>query len=291
MVGPLLTSEFRLPAERPGAVARRRLAERLDARSPASLTVLSAPAGFGKTTLLTAWLAAASARGTAVAWLSLDRERQRPRAVLDLRRERCAGRPAGRRQHGGAAARVVRTDRDRPRRAAQRHRGRAGRCRARPGRLPPRRLAARPRRHHVPARAPTGPVAGGARDARRPAAPAAAAARTRRAGGDPGRRPAVHLGRGRRVPHRLDGPRPERGRRPRARGPHRGLDRRTATGRLVVAGSPRCQRVHRGLRPATIATSWTTSPRRSSPASRRTSANSSSAPRSSSDSPARCATR
>src|SRR4051794_8081514 len=37
-----------------------------------ALTVLSAPAGFGKTTLLTEWLADAAKRNSAVAWLSLD---------------------------------------------------------------------------------------------------------------------------------------------------------------------------------------------------------------------------
>jgi LuxR family maltose regulon positive regulatory protein len=36
------------------------------------LTVLSAPAGFGKTTLLTEWLATLPAGGPAIAWLSLD---------------------------------------------------------------------------------------------------------------------------------------------------------------------------------------------------------------------------
>jgi LuxR family maltose regulon positive regulatory protein len=41
--------------------------------SQSALTVLSAPAGFGKTTLLTEWLDAGCADGAAVAWLSLDR--------------------------------------------------------------------------------------------------------------------------------------------------------------------------------------------------------------------------
>jgi LuxR family maltose regulon positive regulatory protein len=40
--------------------------------------VLSAPAGFGKTTLLTEWLAGASADGAAVAWLALDRRDNDP---------------------------------------------------------------------------------------------------------------------------------------------------------------------------------------------------------------------
>jgi LuxR family maltose regulon positive regulatory protein len=61
----LLESKYRVPGRRRGAVARPRLEERLGA---AALTLVSAPAGFGKTTLLTEWLADAPA----VAWLSLD---------------------------------------------------------------------------------------------------------------------------------------------------------------------------------------------------------------------------
>ena len=53
---------------------RPRLTERLD-RGAASKLIFSAPAGFGKTTLLAEWLAAESARPTnkrSAAWLSLD---------------------------------------------------------------------------------------------------------------------------------------------------------------------------------------------------------------------------
>jgi LuxR family maltose regulon positive regulatory protein len=46
--------------------------------SQSTLTILSAPAGFGKTTLLTEWLAAGCADGAAVAWLSLDRRDNDP---------------------------------------------------------------------------------------------------------------------------------------------------------------------------------------------------------------------
>jgi LuxR family transcriptional regulator, maltose regulon positive regulatory protein len=71
--GPLLSSKYRLPSRRPGAVPRQRLAERRRAVSRSALTVLSAPAGFGKTTLLTEWFAEGCADGATVAWLSLDR--------------------------------------------------------------------------------------------------------------------------------------------------------------------------------------------------------------------------
>jgi LuxR family maltose regulon positive regulatory protein len=57
-------------------VPRPRLSERLDRGIASKLTLVSAPAGFGKTTLLTEWLAAgptAPADERAAAWLSLDR--------------------------------------------------------------------------------------------------------------------------------------------------------------------------------------------------------------------------
>ena len=40
--------------------------------------MISAPAGFGKTTLLTAWLAAAATENRSVAWLSLDESDRQP---------------------------------------------------------------------------------------------------------------------------------------------------------------------------------------------------------------------
>jgi LuxR family transcriptional regulator, maltose regulon positive regulatory protein len=71
MAGPLLETKLHVPRRPPGLVARPRLTERLSAGEPA-LTLVSAPAGFGKTTLLTERLAASSAAGRRVAWLSLD---------------------------------------------------------------------------------------------------------------------------------------------------------------------------------------------------------------------------
>ncbi|MDT4912204.1 MAG: hypothetical protein QOC66_1332, partial [Pseudonocardiales bacterium] len=78
MLGPLLTSKYRRPSRQPGAVPRQRLAERRRAMAQSALTILSAPAGFGKTTLLTEWLAEGAADGAAVAWLSLDRRDHEP---------------------------------------------------------------------------------------------------------------------------------------------------------------------------------------------------------------------
>ncbi|MDF2977145.1 MAG: ATP-dependent transcriptional regulator, MalT-like, LuxR family [Actinomycetospora sp.] len=72
MAGPLLESKYRAPGRRPGTVARPRLLDVLDGTLEAALTVVSAPAGFGKSTLLAEWLAAVPASTAAVAWVSLD---------------------------------------------------------------------------------------------------------------------------------------------------------------------------------------------------------------------------
>jgi LuxR family maltose regulon positive regulatory protein len=73
---PLLETKLYVPRSRRGLVPRPRLSERLDRGTASRLTLVSAPAGFGKTTLLTEWLAAAPvspAGERLVAWLSLDR--------------------------------------------------------------------------------------------------------------------------------------------------------------------------------------------------------------------------
>ena len=69
MSTPLLATKLYLPPLRPNVVLRPRLVERLHAGLHRKLTLISAPAGFGKTTLLSAWVAGC-ARPTA--WLSLD---------------------------------------------------------------------------------------------------------------------------------------------------------------------------------------------------------------------------
>src|SRR3954447_20704523 len=71
MAIPLLETKLHVPAQRGGLVDRPRLRELLDRGTDASLTLVSAPAGFGKTTLLAAWVADL-AEQRAVAWVSLD---------------------------------------------------------------------------------------------------------------------------------------------------------------------------------------------------------------------------
>ena len=72
--GGLIRSKLapgRLPS---GVVSRPALLERLDAGHRCSLTLVSAPAGFGKTTLVTAWASGLPN----VAWVSLDRRDSDP---------------------------------------------------------------------------------------------------------------------------------------------------------------------------------------------------------------------
>ena len=78
MAGPLLETKLHVPRWRRSLVARPRLSERLSRGAESALTLVSAPAGFGKTTLLAEWLAAAPADGRSVAWLSLDQRDNDP---------------------------------------------------------------------------------------------------------------------------------------------------------------------------------------------------------------------
>jgi hypothetical protein len=55
---PLLETKLYIPRLRRGLVTRPRLSERLNRGGESKLTLVSTPAGFGKTTLLAEWLAA-----------------------------------------------------------------------------------------------------------------------------------------------------------------------------------------------------------------------------------------
>ena len=72
----MLATKLFAPARRAQLVVRPRIAKRLDTSLDAGhrLTLVSAPAGFGKTTLLSDWLTDLDQRQshTEVGWLSLD---------------------------------------------------------------------------------------------------------------------------------------------------------------------------------------------------------------------------
>src|SRR5215218_9538274 len=78
MAGPLLETKLHVPAGRRSLVPRPRLSERLSRGTESALTLVSAPAGFGKTTLLTEWLSTVPAEGRSVAWLSVDQRDNDP---------------------------------------------------------------------------------------------------------------------------------------------------------------------------------------------------------------------
>ena len=69
MSTPILATKLYIPQPRLNLVSRPRLIEQLNAGLPHKLTLISAAAGFGKTTLVSEWVAAGN---RPVAWLSLD---------------------------------------------------------------------------------------------------------------------------------------------------------------------------------------------------------------------------
>jgi LuxR family maltose regulon positive regulatory protein len=77
MASPLVETKLYPPQLRRSLVARPRLSGRLGRGGESRLVLISAPAGFGKTTLLAEWLAA-TPTGRSVAWLSLDESDSQP---------------------------------------------------------------------------------------------------------------------------------------------------------------------------------------------------------------------
>ena len=95
MPTPLLATKLYIPPPRPNIVLRPRLLARLNAGLPRKLTLISAPAGFGKTTLISEWIQTARQGDKetrrqgdaisppfAVAWLSLDEGDNNPTHFL-----------------------------------------------------------------------------------------------------------------------------------------------------------------------------------------------------------------
>src|SRR5438105_7521805 len=69
MANQLLETKLLVPRRRRGLVPRPRLSERVNRGGESKLTLVSAPAGFGKTTLLMEWL---DLLKCTAAWVSLD---------------------------------------------------------------------------------------------------------------------------------------------------------------------------------------------------------------------------
>jgi len=78
MVAPILVTKFFIPNVREGIVERQGLVNRLNEGLNRKLTLISAPAGFGKTTLISYWVnnlcqeEAGNHQPVKIAWLSLD---------------------------------------------------------------------------------------------------------------------------------------------------------------------------------------------------------------------------
>ena len=77
MASPLLRTKLFVPRPRPDLVRRPGLSQRLSRTPRPRLTLVSAPPGFGKTTLLAAWLDASGVERP-VAWVSLEESERQP---------------------------------------------------------------------------------------------------------------------------------------------------------------------------------------------------------------------
>jgi ATP/maltotriose-dependent transcriptional regulator MalT len=79
MSAPILATKLYIPLPRPKAVSRPRLIARLNEGLVGKLTLISAPAGFGKTTLVSEWVSGCDQK---IAWLSLDEGDNDPTSFL-----------------------------------------------------------------------------------------------------------------------------------------------------------------------------------------------------------------
>ena len=78
MVTPLLATKVHIPPLRADFVARGRLLDVLEEGLQRKLTLVSAPAGFGKTTLLSEWHASPREQELALAWVLADEQDNDP---------------------------------------------------------------------------------------------------------------------------------------------------------------------------------------------------------------------
>src|SRR6266852_8065975 len=74
----LLVTKFYMPVTSASLISRPRLTSLLNESLKYPFTLVSAAAGFGKTTLLASWAQSLDARGPRVAWVSLEAEDNEP---------------------------------------------------------------------------------------------------------------------------------------------------------------------------------------------------------------------
>jgi LuxR family transcriptional regulator, maltose regulon positive regulatory protein len=79
MYTTILSTKLFIPPPRSKVVVRPRLFERLNEGMQRKLTLISASTGYGKTTLVSEWLASCD---RPIAWLSLDKEDSDPSRFL-----------------------------------------------------------------------------------------------------------------------------------------------------------------------------------------------------------------
>lgn len=81
---PLLTTKFFIPSVRPEHISRPRLVEQLTKGLDRKMSLISAPAGFGKSMLVSEWISALASTKTEpkIAWISLDESDNDPARFL-----------------------------------------------------------------------------------------------------------------------------------------------------------------------------------------------------------------
>src|SRR5215216_4672701 len=78
----LLQTKLAIPSARADRVPRSRLIQQLNAGLECPLTLICAPAGFGKTSLITDWYEQSDRSRFPLAWLSLDEDDSDPTRFL-----------------------------------------------------------------------------------------------------------------------------------------------------------------------------------------------------------------
>ena len=82
-----------LPPRCVGLIERPRLLDLVTEVQTKRLSVIKAPAGFGKTSFAVAWADRLSQNGTSVAWFSIDLNDNQANTIFILRISRAATRP------------------------------------------------------------------------------------------------------------------------------------------------------------------------------------------------------